>query len=801
MLRTPSPAQARSPGRRLVAPVAATAILFLGIGLAASLGAVTPAQAQKDTQRLGVEMPALPVLDSSLNPNVGIGRTAALAREHVVGMIRLIGSLTEGDIVATDGAITATEMPDGGARVLFKDLTVRAGASSGIPFVVALGDVTVDAADATGGAITYRAVAPGPYLVYVDGAPVLEISGRSLSISGEINPDTPILGQDSLSVEGLVARGQEPGGDAPVFTAARVEMDLLTSVAEDGSLNGDMSLTLGDMGIAQGERDPTVRIADMTMTSVYENVPGGWLDVMEMLAAGERLPSVTGLMTGVAKVMGDNALGYSEGTFELTGLEVFVSPTESMTVDRLGVDAVMDEPAAGGVATGRYGFTLDGLRTRGDSLPAAVDLGALRIDMEGSGLDVARLRGFLADTMQAVSVLPLTPDQDAPMPEDLPAEVEARMIDGAMGLLRDAAIGQAELSTSLSGLAIRGPDGPLMELSGLTLSGGWDEDDNGLLDTPARLTLNGLSVTDPDLGFPVHVGRVEIDTASRDIDLAALRQLAVAGIESFQATGMPPGPDLVGTIAEGMTVPGGTLRVALEAITVGTEMNPMGGLKRAELGFVMESAAPEQAVSEARLTFSVEELDAGPMATMTAPAEVIPTAAGLSLILSDLPLPAITRLGMTTASDPMGADMAMEQGAMEMLARHQPGVAVRDLTITAPRYGIEGSGDVGMIGPTPDAVEGALSLMITGLDETMTLLQEHARSDPMAEQMMQQPLMMLVALRGLGRVPRQGQHAYDIDIKPGGQMRVNGTPLGAMMGGPGPGQDQGAPMPQQQQQQ
>lgn len=779
--------------RRLgaAAKVLTTAAVVIGLGLVGTMITPDPAQAQKQTQRLDGDLPELPALDPALNPNVGIGRIADLVRQRVVGMLSLLGSLTEGDIIATEGPITATEMPDGGARVLLEDLTVRAGASSGFPYVLALGDIIVDAADTPSGGVTYRSSVAGPFLVYADGQPLVEFGMASLVMEGEILPETPILGQDTITLEGLRVQGQDAGGDAPIFTADGGRVEGVSGVADDGSLNADLILTLTGVGIAKGDHDPTVKIEEMTATSVYKNVPEAWLSVLEGLAATETLPSLNDVLADVAAAMGGSVLGYNEGSFSLSGLEVFVTPTEALTIDRLGVEAIMDEPSSG-PASGRYAFTMDGMRTRGNSLPAAVDLGAMRVSLEGSGVDVARLRGYLADMMQSLAALPLSPDADEPMPETLPAEMEARLLDGAIGLIRDVAIGQAEGTVSLSGLAVRGPMGPLMGLDGLTVQGGWDEGDDGLLDTPATVVLTGLSVSDPDLGMPVRIGRIELDTASRDIDLGALRALMVAAVDSFEGQGVPPSPEVVDPIVESMTVPGGFLTLALQDIVVGTEMNPMGGLKSAELAFEVDSAAPEKEVSDARLSLSVDGLELGTMMAGMAPGTVLPTKAGLVMTASDLPLPAISRLGMAASSDPMMADQVMEQGSMELLTRYTPGLTIQDLSIGAPVYAVEGGGAVSMTEAGPEAVEGTLSMIISGLDDTMTALQDHARTSPMAEQMMQQPLMMLVALRGLGRVTQPGRHVYDIEITADQEITVNGTPLQSMMGPP-PGE--GAPMP------
>jgi hypothetical protein len=753
--------------------------LALGVAVPLTLAPTDAARAQQSKPSMAADIPPMPRLAPGLDAEIGIGRTADLVRARVVGLISLIGSLTEGDIIATDGPITATETPDGGARVLFKDLTIRAGASAGVPIVIALGDVSVDAASADDGdGVTYRATVPGPMLIYVDDVPMAELSARSITLAGEINPDHPVLGDDTITVQGFAARAQAPGGDAPNLSIDGIEIESASGLADDGSLEAKMTMALSGVGIAEGEREPTVKMANVTMDATYKDVPGAWVEVLDLLAARDGFVTMPAMVEAVARVMGGHALGYNGGGFEITGLEVFVTPTESLTIDRLGMKGVFDEPADG-MASGEGELVMDGLRTRGQSMPVAVDLGALRVGFDGSGLDMGRLRAFMADTLQAVSVLPMKPEDVDQITPEMEAELETRMINGTVGLLRDMAIGEGEMSMSLSGLAVRSPQAPLMGLESMELSGGWAEDDAGLLDTPVKFSLKDLSISDPDLGMPMRIGRLDIDTTTEDLDLASFRTLAAAAVESFAKTDQPPSPALVTEIADGMTMAGGALRIALQDIVLGSEMNPMGGLKAANLALELAPAPPGQEVQDLEVSFSMSKLDAGPMAAMAAPVEIIPTAADLALTLTDLPLPGIMRLGMTTPSDPMAADQIMEQGSMELVMRNKPGVRLAGLTLSAPELSVEGDGTMDMVGPSPDALQGKFALAIKGLDEAMALLQERAKTDPA----MQQPMMVLVALRGLGNVSSPGTHTYDIEVSPQ-EMLINGTPASQMMGPP-----------------
>jgi hypothetical protein len=482
------------------------------------------------------------VLDRSLNPDIGIGRIADLVRQRVVGTLRQLGSLTEGDVVATDGPITASETPDGGARVVFADLTMRANTAAGDPVVVAFGDVVVDGTDTGGGRVAYRSVVPGPFMIYHEGAPVAELAMGTLTLEGEIDPAVPMLGDADMEIEDARLRIEDQARDPLMLTLARGELDSRGGLAADGTLEGTYSMEGQDFGIARGDRDPTLSIDTLEVSGRSDGVPGAWVEMLELYYGGDRLPSLEQVSATVGRFMGLHELGNNDARFETTGIEIFVTPSESITIDRVGVDMEMNEPV-GGIPNGRTMLTLDGLRTRGPDLPMAVDLGALRMTAEGEGMDVARLRGFMAETMQTISTVDLSMDPDTP-PDPAQLEqieaLEARMVDGMMGLVRDLGIGEAEMSLALSGLSMRQARTPLLGLERLQIEGGWVETADGRLDGPGSVDLRGLSVTDPTMGMPWRVERVEMESVTREFDLRAVRELMVLFFEAMQATGGPP---------------------------------------------------------------------------------------------------------------------------------------------------------------------------------------------------------------------------------------------------------------------
>ncbi|WP_299444428.1 hypothetical protein [uncultured Rhodospira sp.] len=770
---------AGNPSARLTAVATA---LMLGCAMILS---PAPSVADEKPPALQADMPPLPVLDRSLDPSTGLGRIAHLVRQRVVGTLSLLGSLIEGDIIATDGPITAREMPDGGARVLFVDLTMRAGTAAGEPVVIRFGDVVVDAADADTGGVSYRATVPGPVTIYHDGGPVAELTMATLEVQGEIDPDVPQLGRDTLTLRELSAQIDDDMREPLMISLAAGSARSHTRIADDGTLEAEIALTADTLGAARGQHDATISIDSLRSDAEYSGVPGAWLEVIRLMAAADRLPTLEQITKTTARLMGQNELGNNHSTTRLRGIEVYLSPKESVTIDAIGMDFEFDEPI-GETPHGRTVVTLDGLRTRGPDMPVAVDLGALRLDSEGEGLDVARMRAFFAETMDVAAALPTGPDAQA---QAMSPEAEAELLRGAISLVRDMAIGQSETKLSLSGLSVREGRMPVFSVERASIGGGWDEDDQGLLDGPARLDVQDLVINDPSLGLPVSVGSATVDSMTEGADLRALRELLVLFIEAdaapldptAPADGMPDPAD-VAAIADTMAVAGGRLDIALEDIALGSEFNPMGGLRSARLSFEIDKAGPNEPATDARLTFDMAEFDIGPGGAEEVPPEIIPTAASLDLRGADLPLPEVSRKAMTTPADPQAADAVMTQALMDLLAEHQPTLTLDGLGVEAPIYGVEGGGAVTVRSPDPEGVVGEFSLAIRGLDETMLLLQEKAQTGPS----MQEPLLMLLGLRGMGRVSTPGTHVYDIQITPEQGVLVNGTPIGALMAEPPP---------------
>jgi hypothetical protein len=738
-------------------------------------------------------MPPMPALDPALNTEVGYGRLAAIVRERTMVALRILFSLTAGDIIATDGPVTAEETVEGGAMVTFPDLTLRAGSGSGAPYLVVIGDLEVGASDVAGGGVEYRARIDGPIDIFAGGEEIATLSFDTLILEGESHPDSILLGKDTFTLKDMVLTVLDNVRDPLEVTIGTGLLMADNTDAGDGTLGGEATFDFQTVGISRGEREPTIAMATFEGRTTYDGVPGAWLEVYEVMAGGERLPRQDEVISTVAALMGTNALGTSDGSMEMTGIEVYLSPTEAISFDRIGMEMMASEPVSGAPA-GRMAMQMDGLRTKGPSLPVQVDLGALRMSIEGQGFDAARLRGFLASYMNAV----------APILDLEPAEMEARapeLLEGMAGdtaaLMRDVALGEGKSVLSLSGLDIREQGRTTFGIGTLDITGGWAEDDRGRLSGPATMLITDLAVNDPQAGMPVSVGRIAMDSQTDEFDLRAFREIAARAIEATsEAAANGAGDPMVmlddlaeslNAINQNAAVAGGRVSIAVEAVELGTEMSPMGGLEGFTFDFDITPAEPGVEVADANLAMSMKGLDPGPMAAAAAPPALIPTGAALALKGTSLPVPALSRLGM---SDPMGTgatDANMEAELARLLETHVPTFDLSALTVDADAFDVDGSGQVTVAGMMPQQVQGTISLALRGLDETMTLLQERVQSDPS----LQEPLLVLVALRGLGRPGAPGTHVYDIELSPEAGVLINGTPAAAMMMAPPPGQAPG----------
>ncbi|MBB4265065.1 hypothetical protein [Roseospira visakhapatnamensis] len=762
-----------------------------GTGTGASVAETTPAALALLAQP---GLPELPVLDRTLSPNSPEGRMATLVRDRVVGAISMLGSLTTGDIIATDGPIMAEPSADGGVRVTFKDLTIRAYSSTGAPVVMAAGDLVVDASDAdSGGAVAYTFSVPGPVQLYQNGLRIGAIAMDRFLAEGLIDPEAPMMGRDSVVVDGL-RLDVDAGEGEPVFVT--VESLIATAdsdIVEDGMIDGAVSMTLGDLRTGRGERSPTVRIAETELISTYEAVPGTWKQVIDLVAATTRLPTEKEVLALYSQLMRDTTLGISDGSIESTGIEFFITSDDSVTIDRVFMDSEVAEPQDDDPASGRISMALDGLRTKGATLDDGVDLGAFRFDMDGEGLNSAALRLFMADMMDVAATIE-TPVPGEP-PPPLPPGLENQMLTQVARLAKDLDIGQAEWSMSLAGLAVRDEGEAVFGLGSMTTNGRWDENDAGLVDLPGRWELADLLIVDQDNGLPIRMDSLVMETLTEDFDLASLRSMAVLAMDSFRATGQPPEPGAVQAIADGMVFGGGFTDLSVKGVRIGTDQTPMGGLESSALRIEADAAPADVDVTDARVRFDMAGLDTGPMAAAAVPSDILPKAAGLSLDMTDVPLPALTRQSFDFDALMTGPEPVLfgNQAFMDLIRTHKPTFDVDGISVTAPAYDIDGAGEIITDPASPLMFGGGVSFTVSGLDETLAVVQERARTDPS----LQEAVLVLVALRGLGRVEEPGAHVFDLTLSAEQGVLINEVPMGMlMMAGPGatPGQP-GTPAP------
>lgn len=797
----------RGRGRELRAAVPGLTALVVAVALCAPVATPVLAEQPRKPNSAAVDLPPVPPLDPSLNTDSGYGRLAAIVRDRTLVALRILFSLSDGDIIATDGPITAEESVESGALVQFPDLTLRAGTATGSPYLIAIGDLEVGATDTAGGGIEYLARINDPITIYASGKEIASLSFGKLTLNGESHPDSILLGNDTFVFEDMMLRVLDDVRSPLGVTIDEGTITARAEAADDGTLEGEATFDIQTLGVHRGDHESTIGLATFKGQTAYDGLPLDWLGLYEAVAQGGRLPNQQQIVGAMADLMMTHVLGRSDGTLEMTGLEVFISPTESVGIDRIGMEMEASEPLSG-TPRGQMAMSLDGLRTKGPSLPVQVDLGALRMSVEGEGFDAARLRGFLGRYMSNLApVIDLDEDEiEARMPEILEG-----MADDIASLVRDAALGQGESALSLSGLDIRERGRTVFGVETFDVTGGWVEDARGRLSGPSTLLLTGLEVNDPDSGPPVSVGRVLMDSMTEGFDLKSLREMMAQAIEAASTAGMiddsagnQVDPDqmmadlmqALSTVNENTAVAGGSINIAVDSIALGTEMNPMGGLESFTLDFDITPAEPGVEVSDAALSLSISGLDLGPMAAAAAPIDLIPTAASLALKGTDLPVPALSRLGLTEQMDPAGADARMEAELMRLLQSHGPTFSLDTLTVTAGGYGVDGSGQMVVSGMMPQQIQGTASLAVRGLDETMTLLQEQVRTNPA----LQQPLLALVALRGLGRTGAPGTHVYDLELSPEAGVLINGTPAAAlMMGGPAGQQDGGMTAPPQTQ--
>jgi len=789
-----APAMPQEPSQRLrrKGPAVSLAVAVAAFAVTAPVSAPSPAWAEDAPRKprvMAVDLPPLPVLDSAVNPDIGLGPMAALVRQRVLASIRLLGNLTEGDVIATDGPISVEETVEGGARLTFPELTVRTGTLEGGPTVLAVGDLVVDASRTQGGGVEYRYTVPNPITVYQEGSQSAEVTFDTLSVRGEIPPDSdsPIMGTETITI-GDATITVDDGIDEPVsITVKATTLSTTFEANGNGTLQGNLMAKMQGIGLTRGAHEPTIAIAAIDARYAFDSVPVATMDYQNALLVSEPMLNEPDLMQKASQLIAAEVAGNVVGHAEMTGFEVYLSPTDSVTIDRIGMGIEVHE-TPGSTPSGKNSFSLDGLRTKGRTLPILVDLGALRMSVEGEDLDTPRMRGFLAEYLSAFG--PILALEESEQEDQFETAMEG-LVPSLATLVREMGIGKGSSELAFSGLNIRQQGLTVFGIDTLDLTSGWDEDERGRLSAPSNLVVTGLQVNDPEASPPVRVGRVVLDSTTEGYDLNVAREMAAQALETIADTGVDGFENEGGAanVHDMMTklenlnataaMAGGTMTLTIENVAVGSPMNPLGGLAGLTFSFGMTPAEPGVEVADANLSLSMTGLDAGPMAALVAPVELIPTESAVALNGSNLPLPALLRFASTNSMDP-GASSSEDQmvaDIVRLLEVNRPVFDLTTLTMGAPAYGVNGNGQVTVSGLEPQQTEGAISITIDGLNGVMALLQERVKTDPS----MQEPLMGLVGLRGMGRPGAPGTYLYDIELSPQAGVLVNGMPIGALM--------------------
>ena len=327
------------------------------------------------------------------------------------------------------------------------------------------------------------------------------------------------------------------------------------------------------------------------------------------------------------------------------------------------------------------------------------------------------------------------------------------------------------------------------EIASLSLDQVYAEEAGQRFGGRTAFNLAGLKIYPPD-GTAIELGKFAMAMKLSDLDLTAAKQY----FEKFG--GGPFGPSSAGLSSEQALK---LAREQMKELASLIETSGLGrmsgelslaGLKHAEKGkpqYSLEDAAlrlgldTTQRFDTLSLAFEMGKLQT---ADKTMPAGLAPNRLLLDLTVERAPIRSVLVYALSSMRlgepgvDP--AELINPDEVMDIAMKAEPIVKLTALNVTTPLIEVTMSGQLAFDRQTPNLVSGGLDGMIRGLDKAMKTLNEQAKKDPEAKQL----LSVLVLLKGVGRPEIQAggeaAYSYRIEMSSDGPT-VNGTPVDQLM--------------------
>jgi hypothetical protein len=360
----------------------------------------------------------------------------------------------------------------------------------------------------------------------------------------------------------------------------------------------------------------------------------------------------------------------------------------------------------------------------------------------------------------------------------------------------------------LKDLAVTGVQQPgeMFTIATAAITGDGKENGKGLLDQVSKITLSGLSGTDPMDGTTVKLDRLIGNVTVEKLDFPAYRRV-MAKVNEFSAkyapkaavgTEAPPAPQiseedrkaladlvrgfpkLLSSYVYDFTAEGLTVTDAKGGVTVHLASGGMAlGLK----GIDTDHAQMNFSIKHDGLTVNDPAFQ-DPIAKAA-----LPKSGNLSLLATDLPIPSLVEgvaqaMPELTNPDPQiaeGGKFMMMGALMSALSKSTMKLKIEPSALETEKVHLSADGELKLALETPQKAVGVINLALLGLDDIMALAKGLAEQSPDAAQAVGVvTLLQSLAQRETG-ADGKPVDKFKLDLTETGAVLVNGKPLDGIM--------------------
>jgi hypothetical protein len=346
--------------------------------------------------------------------------------------------------------------------------------------------------------------------------------------------------------------------------------------------------------------------------------------------------------------------------------------------------------------------------------------------------------------------------------------------------------------------------GEMLKIAMASITGDGKENGKGLLDQISKVTLNGLSATDPSDGTSFKLDKIVGNVTVGKLDFPAYRQM-MAKLNEFTAKYAPAEPVTAGTAAPAAPTITEEDRKALaemvrgfpkmmsaygydfsaEGLTVADAQGGVlvhltqGGMAFGLKGIDTDKAQMNFSIKHDGLTLNGPDFE-DPMVKAA-----LPKSGNLSLVATDLPIPSLIEgvaqaLPELTNPDPQiaqGGQFMMMGAMMSALSKSTIKLNIEPSVIETEKARLSADGELRLAMETPQKAVGVVNLALLGLDDLMALASGLAEQNPNAMQAMGMlQMLQSLAQRETG-ADGKPVDKFKVDLTETGSVLVNGKSL------------------------